>query len=456
MTALHAGGYGVIILTPNRMLDWTNGPATATWEMSTHRESTRDWVDFWLSPFSDALVLPISDAPDLQPESPRSGQWLQINGHGNITGFKAATHNGVIANYGPLYQADSRTQRDKFQITIDRDQFSFCKLTGEPSGQPVCFMKDTPHGLGFTQAIFQIGHHSYTPTKGECFQLSCTNKGAASGLPTTMHWDNVVLSPSVPFTIIKADRRAILGPSGTVNFNAPAPAGAVLRFSAIGRVMVDGQVLNPQRPTMQYELLNTYAVPITSGKQSVNISLSCNGWYCGPYQAKDFHVWSRSQSAPSGPAATATAVPSSTPPATNPTATSTPRPATPTAAPTRTPTPIVMSEPWRSSATVFPATVKQGTKQSIQARVTSATKAVALIDIEVYGPDGGLLQQAHQTFFNNVTFRAGTPKTLKLGWEVPDDLPPGKYTVHIGVFQPGWGVMHDWNHNAATFTVVPK
>jgi hypothetical protein len=291
MTAIHGGGYGVIVLTPNRLLDWSGGQATVTWDMSTHRESTRDWVDFWLASWQDQIALPISDAPDIQPSSKRPGQWLQINGHGNITGFRAANHKGVVANYGPVYQADSSAQRDKFQIKIDRQKFSFCKISGEPNGRPLCFFENVAHGLSATQAVFQIGHHSYTPTKGDCFQPSCAQKGSESGKPGTWHWDNVELRPSVPFTVIHADKRAVLGKSGTVTFDAPAPAGAFLRFSAVGKVSVDGVEVQPQLPTSHPETANSYFIPIAAGKRSVRIELAKDGWYGGPFHAKDFAIW---------------------------------------------------------------------------------------------------------------------------------------------------------------------
>jgi hypothetical protein len=107
-----------------------------------------------------------------------------------------------------------------------------------------------------------------------------------------------------------------------------------------------------------------------------------------------------------------------------------------------------------STAVVSPSTVKLGGKHSITVSVTSAKKATALVDIEIYGPDGGPVTQVFQKYYDNVPFRAGTAKTLKASWTVPSNATPGTYTVHVGIFSPGWGELYDWNDNARTFTIT--
>ena len=48
----------------------------------------------------------------------------------------------------------------------------------------------------------------------------------------TWHWDNVSISPAVPFTIIQSDRQLVEWNDSNprVNFDAPAPANAFVRF----------------------------------------------------------------------------------------------------------------------------------------------------------------------------------------------------------------------------------
>lgn len=339
MTSIAAAGYGVIYLVPSKMLDWTNGPATLSFEVSTHKSSTRDWIDIWLQQFAGNVALPLqAGLPDLQANLdynlPAGHQWLHIDGFGNRKGFPAARSNGAaIGGWNGLLEwtADSAPQRDTYVLTIDSTRFSFCKTTGEP--QTICWANNLFHNLTITQATVQLGHHSYNPTKVE--------NGVSAGLPNTWHWDDVTLSPSVPFTIIHADKRIVFGSGGTVNFSAPAPAGSYLRFAAVGPVTVNSQPVQPLKTTVHGESANNYFVPIPTGAVSVNIGIA-NGWW-GPSMAEGFSIWSKGGTPPSTP----TPIPS-------PTATSTPVPPTPTSTPTvvpPTPTPQMgVCETWIKQA----------------------------------------------------------------------------------------------------------
>jgi hypothetical protein len=53
MTAINSVGvgYGAIYLTPNQIVDFTNGEAVVRFDVSTLRTSTRDWIDLWITPF---------------------------------------------------------------------------------------------------------------------------------------------------------------------------------------------------------------------------------------------------------------------------------------------------------------------------------------------------------------------------------------------------------------------
>ncbi len=359
MTAINAGGYGVIYLTPSQMLDWTNGPATLTFDMSTHKSSSRDWVDVWFQDFNGNLALPLEGyLPDLQSNTSANGnnqpaghQYLHVDTQGGGKSWRNASSSAL----GPIgmqwwvdWAADSAVQRDTFQLTIDGSGFSMCKITGEPA--PVCWADHYAHGLTVTKMTVTIGHHSYNPTKD------------GAGVPNTWHWDNVVLSPSVPFTLIHAAPNLSaplvrLEGSGVVNFAAPAPTSAYLRFGAVGVVTLNGQVVQPVKPTTSEELANNYFVPIPVGSTSATISLAPATWYQGPFMAEGFSVWSQGGTPPSPtPTPTVTPqVPTPTPlpftPTPSPTATSTPTqvPSStptftptvvlPTATPTRTPTP---------------------------------------------------------------------------------------------------------------------
>ncbi len=299
--------------------------------------------------------------PDLQANQnggniPAGHQYLHIDNQGGRKGF------GMIDSSGPCcnaawwleWAADSAIQRDTFQLTINQATFSFCKVTGEPA--PVCWADNLAHGLTVTKMTVQLGHHSYNPRKD------------GAGIENTWHWDNVVLNPSVPFTMIHAAPNLTtplvkLNGSGVVNFASPAPANAYLRFAAVGAVTLNGQVVQPVKPTVQLELANNYFVPVPAGSTSATISLASQGWYSGPFMAEGFSVWAQG-GAPSPTPTPIVPTPTSTPVATAtftpvplPTATATPVPPTATpVSPTPTPSPTSTPIPPTSTPTAVPPT----------------------------------------------------------------------------------------------------
>lgn len=94
--------------------------------------------------------------------------------------------------------------------------------------------------------------------------------------------------------------------------------------------------------------------------------------------------------------------------------------------------------------------IAPGGRLPVDAKVTSTAGTRALVDIEIHNAAG---EKVHQQAFDNQTFGPGETKAFTTVWAVPGDAPPGEYTVKIGVFTPGWGKVHDWNDNAAKFTV---
>ena len=60
MTAINSSAYGVLYLTPASMVDFSQGEATISWDMSTNRDSVRDWVDIWITPYGHHLHAPLA------------------------------------------------------------------------------------------------------------------------------------------------------------------------------------------------------------------------------------------------------------------------------------------------------------------------------------------------------------------------------------------------------------
>ena len=343
MTSLNAGGYAMAYLTPNRMLDWSAGQAVLSFDVSTLRTSSRDWIDIWVTPYASNLALPLDDwLPDVQGRPQGNYVHIRMDNFGGGSGFRVEV-NGTEVNSNSYsgyeqYLTPSATTRTPFELRIDNGHISF----GIPS-VGLWWADNVAVPIGFSLGVVQIGHHSYNPTK------ACVDNGlpAEQCPPNTWHWDNIALSQSVPFTILHASPRSTSG--GTVTF-PPAPAGAKLRFSAIGSVTVNGTLVTPQpsQRSGHADMMASYFVSIPEGSTSATIALSSDTWYSGPFIAKDFAVWAQGAS---GPTATPTSVPpTNTPvPPTNtplpPTATNTPVPAT--ATPTRTATPTATPATYR-------------------------------------------------------------------------------------------------------------
>ena len=98
----------------------------------------------------------------------------------------------------------------------------------------------------WTQGVVTFAHHSYSPDKGynpACERGLLGTCDQTKGEANTWHWDNLSVSPAVPFTIIKPDHRSTRTGSNTFQFAQPVPANAIVRFEAWGdevRVSFDG------------------------------------------------------------------------------------------------------------------------------------------------------------------------------------------------------------------------
>jgi hypothetical protein len=293
MTSINAGGYGAIYLTPNQMVDFSEGEAVVRFDLSTIRSSPRDWVDLWLTPYEDQLQLPLESwLPDLTGEPSRSIH-LKMDFTDDLSIFKGFVYRGNTSEELKINTWDgyekvltpSAVRRDTIELHVSR--------TSVKLGMPrynFWWIDTTMADLGWDHAVVQFGHHSYSPYKCD---TTCA--------PNTWHWDNVTIAPAIPFTIIPADRRAASTDLGdTVQFDAPAPEGSHLRFVAAGsgmQVSFDGGgswQMAQARPVRdgkdpKYTVLS-YWTPMPTGASSV--TLRGSDWGGGAWQARDFSIWS--------------------------------------------------------------------------------------------------------------------------------------------------------------------
>lgn len=117
--------------------------------------------------------------------------------------------------------------------------------------------------------------------------------------PGTWHWDNVVIAPSVPFTIIRGDR-SIISPTDAaqpVYFAKPAPANAHLRFTGVSEkleVSFDhgatwSAAAIQQQKTYRSDHFQSYWTPVPEGTTSVMFRK--NGTDPNNWMVRDPSIW---------------------------------------------------------------------------------------------------------------------------------------------------------------------
>jgi hypothetical protein len=314
MTALNASGYGVIYLTPPVLADWSRSPATVQWDMSTLRTSGRDWVDLWISPVADHLALPLDSwLPDLAG-TPLRAVHLRLDTSTGGSTMRVETASGGVpievpsqtwVGYESVLTPDA-ARRDTFQVQLSRTHLR----VGLPQYNLWWADVDIPD-LGWDQGVVQFGHHSYNPQK-DC---SVPTIPAVQCAANTWHWDNVSISPSVPFQITELSPRQISDQArGAWTLPTPAPAGSYLQFAAnsapgfvawggdqgapaIGLSFDGGrtwQTVQPQpssaATTRDIGGARSYWVPLPAGTTAVQVQ-GTGAYGQGPWQAKDASVW---------------------------------------------------------------------------------------------------------------------------------------------------------------------
>jgi hypothetical protein len=293
MTALNASDYGMIAITPNRLVDFSAGPAMIQFEMSTERQSLRDWPDLWVTPWEDNLTLPFGEGDvDLQGP-PRRG--VHVSAHSSQSSWQVYTISNSVEKEvrgcglcsmqsGIAAGTNQAATRQTFRLTISSTHLRMERLES-PTASQLTFADLAIPDLGFTTGVVQFAHHSYTPTKD------------GAGVPATWHWDNFTISPSIPFQIIHTPKRTLQGSSGSVTFTSPAPSNSWLRFTAIGTVeySVNGGTTwvsaSKQRFQGHVEHKSSYFLRIPEDVQTVQLRFSPDTWYKGPYIAQDFAIW---------------------------------------------------------------------------------------------------------------------------------------------------------------------
>lgn len=352
MTSIIAGGYGVIYLTPNAMVDFSNGEAVIKVDVSTLRTSSRDWWDIWITPYDENIQLPFNMGDVDMNGEPKDS--VHISNDGNANGGGTGFHPDIIKDFQSTddfkafsgdynwwtgyeqFMQTSPKKRTTFELHISRTHLKFGIPAGQvdDSGKPInggdafWWIDKDINPLSWSQGVVQFGHHSYNPEK------DCTpDPTMKSCYPDTWHWDNITISPAIPFSMIKADKRLVNVNDGGISFSTPAPANSHLRFSGVGTIQVsfdNGATYKPATKALSSgivgvtgyhpEHMSSYWMSIPQGTTSVKFRFSADDWYNnGPYEAKDFAIWTQDPNitlfptfTPAPPTPTPTPLPSGT------------------------------------------------------------------------------------------------------------------------------------------------
>lgn len=394
------GGYATVTMSPNHMVDFSSGEAVIRYDMSTFRTSNQDWIELWVMPFEDQLQHTTEGfRPDLQGE-PRRGVGIIMDYQHTLTGPLETSYKGrVIRNYvTEALNADSNlrvenllpapgfsaTRRDTFELRISRTRIKF----GMPAFNS-WWIDEPVADLGWDKGVVHFAQHS----SGNLSNFPWPNRDGTVGLgPNTWHWDNVTIDPALPMTMIKGDRRFVDSPTQKVTFSTPAPAtGGYLRFSAIGRVEVSFDNGNTWQPGRRQngavqaagqhkaEHVSSYLHPLPAGVNQANLRFSPDGWYTGPYMAKDFSIVATGAPVVLTPSVTPTLVTTLTPSVTTtPTATAMSGTATMTRTPAATGTPgTPTGTPIAATITTTPAVATITPTKTTTPGVGTATPGIA-------------------------------------------------------------------------------
>jgi hypothetical protein len=294
MTAVNARTYGVTYLTPNRMVDFSSGSATIRFDVATLRDTKNDWIDLWVTPYDYNLVTPLDEeleAVDLQGP-PRYAFHVRMTATSRtVSAFRAAFIIDHHTYWLPVATADgyetkfaqSATVRRRFELQLTPTRIRF----GMPNENLWWIDAALPPGtdLPFDHAVVQVGHHSMNPA-------------GDGGGPTTWHWDNIGIAPSVPLTIVNADRRYADATAPAVTLRGAAPAGARLRFAANGRKVEvsfdDGSTWVDARKQQEgldvQNRFHSYWMPIPAGTTRARFRASAASGMAGWF-VRDVSVW---------------------------------------------------------------------------------------------------------------------------------------------------------------------
>ena len=306
MTSIRGDAYGLVYLTPPYQVDFSDGTAVISIDVSTRRTSVRDWWDIWISPYDDALQLPLDlDASADLSGPPKNAIRIGLGTENQMTAeiyedfanvqFPDWPNDSVSGDNWTGYETFLETdlkRRDTFEVHISQTRLR----VGMPDYDFWWIDTEIP-ALDWNAGVVQFGHHSYNPVK-TCNSANNPKPPVQECLPNTWHWDNASISPALPFTIVPAEQRTANASAGTMTFAGPAPANAKLRFAGIGLDMMvrfdDGSwqsaTVQDTKDSTAEEHFSSYWVDVPAG--TTKVAFAADDWYGGAWHVRDASFWS--------------------------------------------------------------------------------------------------------------------------------------------------------------------
>lgn len=305
MTAINGPGYAMIYLTPDQMIDFSD-EAVIRFDISTHRDSVRDWWDVWITPYEDNLQLPLDLGSDVDVTGPpRRSLQVMLGTENQVKATirddfdpvlfpnwpEDVVTGDVFTGWETFLEPDAR-RRDTIEIRLSPTHLK----VGMPDYGFWWIDTEIPE-IAWTSGVVQLGHHSYNPTK-DCNSTNNPRPPVDECLPNTWHWDNVEMSPTIPFTVVQSSPRQATSDTPAVSLVSPAPPNAHVRFAGIGRDMQvrfdDGdwqpaELQATDRETKE-EHFASYWHPIPAG--TTTVEFRAEDWYADRWRVRDVTVWS--------------------------------------------------------------------------------------------------------------------------------------------------------------------
>lgn len=249
-------GYAVELLTVPQMMDFSKSESVFSFSMSTLHLSEFTWVEFWVQPFAQNLVLPRDELDPDGAGTPKNAIEVRMGVHAapqtdfGVSVFRdfAQQELPTPGDFLPLESVvvPSAIKRANFELHLSSNHVKF-GLPPQPGllppyDQSGAWWADSDIApLPWSRGLVSFGNTSYDACgHSPCVDPAPAVDGSGAHYPDTWHWSDFQIRSTAPVHIVRPDQSAVDGRDGSttvgVSFSEPAPAGGFLRFSGWGKI----------------------------------------------------------------------------------------------------------------------------------------------------------------------------------------------------------------------------